>query len=672
MALRHEQPIARIGAPTPTILADIQARTLAADLRARRRYLMARLAANTNGSLAVKRNAIMAAMNSGLIPAGAYPTRETVRQLMAKWQSGDREVGDFYDAPRSGRPAFRLPIVVEQKLKDLIESGLGRTPGEIITSLENDPEFRGPMPTPYQVSRRLAQVGRLVRSAARHGSRAGDIDALPQSRVPVRWTHEMWALDELTLPVFHRQYSRKWRRWVSVRADVVLIVDVRSGAVVGYYITDSSRRVDDRGEQALGGFDADDVLSAILSAACPELAPNATREFAGFLPARIRWDNASAHKALASWIQEQTTLEIDTRRIPKRRATSNGAVERRVGILKSWCRGIHGHMDAYLPTDQVWNEAAANPAAERTLAAGSTPDRAPRRLPIDPSQLLSLDELRDAFDRVVQRYNKEHVNRMVRAAHADVYWEYLIPGTPRNGEALVRSLPLCTTRVQREGVVHHRGGIAHAFRPQFAGLLILPDTPVSYYADPVMRGVFALFQNRLHFLQPTRVWALDPDGAAVGRAHATLARGASDHAAELRLEAFAGRVGEAGVVDATLAQRSAVERFEARKAGAKKLPPYYQPPNAPPPPPETVSYTPGGVSPDAAPGGINDGDALDDRTDQAGAPDISIPAGSAPASPPPDDQPPDTPPARRASALDPWRVPRPTAPDHGAGGPAPQ
>lgn len=584
MALRLENPTTIFGAPTPSRLASMSDREQEARERATRRYKMASLAVETGGSWGQRRKAVLAAMRAGLIPSGQKPGRETVRQLVLRWQQGNQSLEDFYDAPRSGRPKVFMHSALERRLFQLLEGGTGMSVSSLLDELKAKAAELGieQVPTYYQVHRAKASMSPIDRAAARHGSRAGEVDGVVHGRVPAKHTHDVWALDELTLPIWFRMWDRKRRRWRSVRADVILIVDVRSGVIVAYFIANPGRRVDATGEQALGGFDSDDVLAALLSAACRELAPNATRAFAGYLPRRLRWDNASAHKELSAWLTNDTTLSIDVRRIVKRRAKSNGAVERRVQTMKAWTAGILGHIDEYLPTDQVRSERSLDLGATRASVAGSTSLRMPRLQPIEPVDLLDYDGLCAAFDRVVYRYNHEHVVARQRTTHANLYAEHMPPRRPRNGMDLVRSLKPQTALAQGKGLVHHAHGREWEFTTFAEGLMALPGTALTYFVDPLMRGAFALYCKRLCFLRLAASHAENTDAATVARAQSGLSRAASDRAAASRRQQMAETLGPEAVEAAETSYAAEVERAEASARGERR--PRPKPRHVPQPP----------------------------------------------------------------------------------------
>jgi hypothetical protein len=534
MALRYERPVKRMGVPTPTQRRSVSDREAEAYQRAKRRRDIARLAAATEGSLESKRQTVRTAMVAGLIAFGSTPARETIRRFEDMWTSGAQTVEDYYDDPRSGRPRAMLHSVIRAHVRQAVESGSGKKVRALWLEVQELAEaLEIPQPSYYHVKREFVEAGRLARSAARHGRRAGEIDGMPHGRIPSRRTHDTWSLDELTVPVWAGQWDDVDNEWVSVRADMVLIIDVRSSAPVGYHIADPKRRRDESGRRMRGGCDSADILGTLLSAACPDLAPDATRDFAGYLPSRLRWDNASAHKELAAWIARDTTMEIDVRRIPKRRAISNGTAERRVQIVKHWMRGIRGHVDDYIPTDQIKHHDRSNQAKQRTAMSGGTSLRQPRKLPIEPAQLLTVEELRLEVDRIMRRYAYRHVNRVFGSTALARYHEN-VGRRPRNGLDLVRALTPRTTLVTSDGIVHYADGRAYPHYPVVDGTLFMLDTQVTYFADPLSRGIFVQSGDHLRFVPPSLELEGEEYAAQLARNQAFVARLASDQANKRR------------------------------------------------------------------------------------------------------------------------------------------
>jgi hypothetical protein len=508
----------------------------------------------------MKRDFVKQAIQTNLLPVGPIPSRETIRQLQNRWHDGQRSVDDYYDSPRSGRPREVLPTAIEKEIHRVIRSGRAVNAYALTQILKELAEQNGVQaPTYRQVHRRFAAAGRLIRASSRHGSRAGEIDGLPHARIISRAPHDTWALDELTLPVWVRIYDDIRHEWVSARSDVVLIIDVCSGAVVGYWVVDPGGRRDELGAPMRAGFDAGDVLAALLSAASPDLASDSTREFAGYLPDRLRLDNAKAHKTLEAWATK-AGVNIDFRPIRVRRAASNGAVERRVDIMKKHCAGIRGHVDEHLPTDQVVASSDIDPALERTKAAAYTSDRLSRLIPILPDDLHSVAEIRFIFDGVVRRYNYQLANR-VHGLTPIAKYKRDRARRPRRGIDLVRAIEPRTVKVGTDGIVHTRGGVSEQYYPLIEGTLLMLDTVVTFHPDPVGRGIFVVHGNQLRYLRPQDSRS-DQEAAEIARNHAAITRTISDGAERLREAELVHAVGLQGL-------DAALDEFERKKAAIK-------------------------------------------------------------------------------------------------------
>jgi transposase InsO family protein len=544
---------------------DKTERTKERHAKARARWALAKAVASFPGSLNEKRSFVIRAMAAGLIDQRPVPARETIRELVAKWERGEQAVEDYYDAPRSGRPRVILPDAFERDIRYTLEAGKGVTAHALTETLQAVAREKGlPSPTYKTVHRRFADAGRVVRAAARHGARAGEIDGFPHAKVATRFAHDAWALDELTAPVFVRIFDDVADCWVSARSDVIPVIDVFSGACVGYHVVDPSRRRDEWGIQFRSGFDKDDVLAALFSAACPELATDATRHFAGYLPDRLRWDNATQHRSIMLMLHD-AGVELDVRPIRKRRAASNGAVERRVAILKSRCAGIFGHVDEYIPTDGIDNDGAADLPGQRTVASGYTDERMTRRIPVRPEDLLTVEEFRAEFERVVQRYNHEVRNRMHGQTPRARYETGRKPRRPRNGHMFVRVMAPRTVAVGRYGIQHADGGRTHTFNPIIDGHLVMIDQPVTYHPDPLARGIFVVRENRLSFLLPQTDYS-DEVAARLAKNHTAVARLLSDNAGRIRWADLAKRVGAAGAEATFNEYNDRVQEYKDRKA----------------------------------------------------------------------------------------------------------
>lgn len=249
-------------------------------------------------------------------------------------------------------------------------------------------------------------------------------------------------------------------------------------------------------------------------------------------------------------------MEIDWQPIRVRRAASNSAVERRVGIAKTYCAGIRGHVDDHLLTDQVDSPIYMDLAHTRAAAAGYTNERPTRLTPILPEQLHTVDEIRGIFDEVVRQYNHDFANRVHGMSPFDKYQREV--RRPRRGLDLVRALDPCTVRVTTDGMVHTRNRVTQQFYPILEGVLLMLDTPVTYHPDPVGRGIFVDYEGRLVHLRP-RATLTDAEAAEVARNQTAVARLISDGAARIRQEDLIRSVGLKGLEEA-------LEEYEHRAA----------------------------------------------------------------------------------------------------------
>jgi hypothetical protein len=539
--INTEAPVGRLGRIKPSQRAALTRQIEERWARANRRYKIAKVVADTYGSREAKRAAVVRAMEAHEIPAGAIPSKSTITFFQKAWDAGLRSAEAFMDNPRPGRPRLELHPAFEARINDVLELGTGESAYALTVELKDVAIGLGVgAPSYHQVHARFAAAGRLKRSAARHGSKAGIVDAVAHGRVAARATHDVWALDELKMPVWAGVYSDLLGRFVSVRADIVLIIDLRSTFPVGWYIADPSNRLDENGDLPDGGFNSDDVLAALLSAACPELAPPSTRAGAGYLPSRLRWDNASAHKTLHETLKG-AEIEIDARRIPKRQAFSNGGAEKPVDTLKKWCAGMWGHIDDFMPTDQI-RKHSARLGSQRSLMAGSTSGRPTRKQPIEPDQLMSPKELAEAFDKVVYRYGHVHERPLFRMTAISRYRQQMRRDMPRRGRDLLRLLKPKTTVVTTEGIRHYAKNREYRYTAVVDNAILMVDTPVTYLADPVNRGIFVAAHNKLHFLEhepsPDEVLA-----TRMARSRTAVARTLSDRAETHRRADFVVKTG---------------------------------------------------------------------------------------------------------------------------------
>jgi hypothetical protein len=557
--IKYESPTQSFGKPTPSQIEGITNRTKLRWARAAYRQRIAAFVAPLDGSLEHKRLMVYRAMETQTLPPGQLPSKGTIATLEKAWKAGRRSVEDYFDNYQGRTPEF-LPEVFERKIQHVIRSGNGKSAHQLTVEFrEMAGELGLEAPSYYMVSRRFAKAGKLRRAAARHGSRAAIVDGVPHGRVPARHTHDVWALDELDFPVFIGVWSKRNERWESSIASLVLVVDLRSTAIVSWHLCDPARRLNADGDLPDGGFDTADVLGALLSAACPELAPESTRAFAGYLPRRLRWDNASPHKAIGEMLKN-AGIAIDARRIQKRQAFSNGGAEVRVRVSKRWTAGLRGHVSTHAPTDLL-TKSTADQARLRTVLAAYTTGRTTQKISIHPEQLPRIEEARMFIDDIITRYNRVHVSSLFRRTPFDQYHAELARDTPRRGRDLVRVLSPQSTVVTNGGIRHYANSREYRYVPVVENTLWLNDRAVTYVADPLNRGIFVEDHHRLHFLahepEPDEILA-----AQMARTRAALARVFSDSAKAHQAADFIEAMGKEAYL-------RSIESFERAKQALK-------------------------------------------------------------------------------------------------------
>jgi hypothetical protein len=551
--------------------------------RARLRYLIARTAATfaPDGSASAQRAAVQHAVDAGLITLEAdttLPTLDTIRALVARWKGGSRSITDYLDRPRRGRTKLTLDERLTTVIKTAAACGHPNTVAGVLRLCVKTAEQAGLTPPSYAtVMDRYTAEGHEVRVAAKHGEKAVEMDGVPHSTIPVHGPHDVWTIDECTLPVWARAYNPVKKQWRSIRPDLIVIQDYYSRAVIAYWIVDPAdrrhRSATKAGRASAGAPDegasrepehaddgpasktaatklkraisrwaaatATDLKGALFSAACRELATPATVAFAGSLPRRIRWDNARSHKAL---IEALEGLGIEVADLPFERPANRGIVERGQGTLKGWCDVLFSHRDRVIPTDRL-------PAAKRgtsTLAKeASRKTRRPLVRVLETELLPTVPALRVAFDaEVVRHYNHAHEHRGIEEVTPHTKYvqglaDMALPGEAqartRSGRDILGLVPWQVTEVQRGGVVHREGRSEHRFSYEVAGALLRLKTRVMYRADPLLRALFATAADRDAVLVPLAQWAADQNPTEVAEDQAATATLYADHADGARL-----------------------------------------------------------------------------------------------------------------------------------------
>ncbi|MBY0491040.1 MAG: hypothetical protein K2R93_14450 [Gemmatimonadaceae bacterium] len=495
--------------PTDANREEQTAVAVQADERARARWQWARAIAvasqTARGSIRARLSDLQAI---GIAPAGPIPSPAQVRRLKAAWDAGHREPHAYLDKPRTGRPRFHRDQVKAQAFRSAILQAQAVAPQAATMVVAETAAQRGwAQPSPSTVRRLLADVGYRQLVAARHGSRAAELDASVTGHLPRENTHYRWCIDEGMLPLWARYFCPIARGFRSYRPWVVVVRDHTSSIIVGWYLVNPVGNGRPDRDPRLG-FDADDVMAALITAASADVAPPSCRPFAGASPNVIRWDNHSTHRLLErSWadyrgaapaIEEAEPPRHE--RVPVRRPINNGAAERTIGILKSHLATTPSHMDRVHPADMANLEVREGPPRARTMVAAHGPERLTRHRIVEAEELPDHAAVFDLVDAAVTQYNGSRYQKG-RLTRADAFLRHR-SSTARSGQMLLRLLPVQTHRVTREGLpfLHRDGRVL--IRPENPAALFAAAIPqlVTFYGDPGARGVWARQRDALVFL----------------------------------------------------------------------------------------------------------------------------------------------------------------------------
>lgn len=527
---------------------------MSANARAQWRLLVARTAAEAEGTLLDKYNAVRAAIRSGAIAGnGEVPCVETVRTLLRRFENGAISAADFRDdlsqRGRTAAPFHDAQVEVVRQVAGQV--GLGNLAH--LTKLVNAVFTERGLPplSKYRLTRALRLIGLAALTADRQGSRAAVLDAMPRGTYPTRYTHDAWHLDEGDPRIWSRVFCRWCGQWVSAREQAIIVKDHRSGAWLRVHLADASRRVDPETNCChTTGFDSDDVLACLLSVARPELAAPGFEELAGYLPGRLRWDNAKAHQKLVtdilnpmalklaealeldeeddeSPVEDEELAPMRTEFIPVRRPDLNGSVERAMQTLKDWTVAARGHVDLVIPEDQL--KPGLDLGRHRSQVATSTSERQPRLKVVPVMSLPTHDELQEVLHEVGRRYNTEHVSRRHGMPPLFAARKHM-PPRARKGTDLVRALPLSTHTVQRDGIVVQRGGVRIEYDSVHNGIPLPPGAPADVYVDPYQRVLWLEQGRYVVTLKPKTERAAEQDPADLAGGMNDFARRASDEA----------------------------------------------------------------------------------------------------------------------------------------------
>lgn len=489
--------------------------------RARRRYLITKFALERAALSYSQRLArVKAAIEEGELP-GPAPSRSSLYRWCRKAEEKDGEINlyDFFDRPRSGRPTKPFDPKVRDYLTERLLLQEFSSLNQLLRDAEEYAAAEGlEAPTYAMVRRFVYSFDPAEEEAARSGSRAAVTRAMPKSTVPADEPHQIWTLDEMCLPVWMRAYHPHDRQWVAVKPWVVLVADNYSRAILSYLLVPPYE------QGAKISYTADHILATLLSAALPELAPEETAPYAGYLPEVLRWDKHSTHKNLRGDLRQNG---IQVPQLPGLEPHRRGSIERLVSTLKDFCTPIPG---AAAHTEPIGPQLTEDPKKRRTrAAAGGGTRRAKKEVAV--GDLLRYEDLVAELGKRVRAYNEEHEHRMLGTTPDVAYHRKLEKKNARNGRDAVLLIEGRMLTCTKAGIEFRDTRFAW----ESGGQELQLRQQVHCRPDPLLRGMFVETDDgRTLFLETLEEWAKKADDVAVSRAQRRKAREASDRAAAAR------------------------------------------------------------------------------------------------------------------------------------------
>lgn len=523
-------------------------------------------------------------------------------QLARRYEAGERSAADYMPKPRGPQPDFIAPKALDQA-RELVRLYAARVP--LTHLLEELNEFildeRLGEEIGYEKFKRIARgVPREARVAGAFGSRMAELYASFHASVACLNTHDVWTLDAFDAPWRDRTWVPQHGVQVFVRPSVITAKDQKSGATVGYWISNPARRRDTKGQICTQGFDRDDLLAALLSAAIPALAPESTRPFAGHLPKSIRWDRHACNEELREMLRdvgerlkiavddffgadeqpdvhtklrekkdgtvEEITSLVDVLELPHVRPKNRGAVERDVDIYKEMCWHMDGHIDRHVPTS-MWD---GDQGHARSVGAASA---APKTVvvPLADDHWPMVEGTHREFDEIVRKRN-HMVNRRTNTSPIARFHQFM-PTHARRGDDILAVLEPFSAFVTGDGIELTNDHLSICYEPviqetlQRFGL----DAHVTGKVDPFRRCLFYRQDGKTYrFLPKDTFWAT---AGSAERAHAeerAMARANSDAAKEARRRAYDAKHG-VGAADAALAEAEVKRRERVVQAKAERV-----------------------------------------------------------------------------------------------------
>lgn len=569
------RPLARRGATTAA-KRDRSALVKAHDARALDRYRIARFVLEHADRLSVRELEVLVRSRFGREIAVEALEHPPTRSTISRWIARAREKAargqpltalDFTEAPRSGRTPLDLHPHVQQVLENMLLERPTLPAPALLQALKTfAADHQLPPPTGAQVRAVRREFEPILLSAAAHGRRAGVVDGGLKLTVPTRRPHETWVLDELEVPRWFKTVNPITGALQSIKTQALFVMDHFSHACLGYYVFPPYQ--DSAGTK---GFSSDDVRGAFLTAVLPAVAPEATREFSGYLPETLRMDNHPTHVELRDWLLAH---DVDVPELPSRMPHARGLIERFVYTIKQQCRDLVGYEGEWMPTDRF----TSHPRTQRTAAAGSLLRHRRRRL-VTVEDLPTFAQVVEDMGRAVMVYNRT-VNRMLQRTPREQYHNNLLPRDHRSGLDALLWLDVTSLTVQTKGL-EHRNRVFAALDPQGHALPL--RSIVACRIEPLNRVLYVTLAGVPTALRPVEDVARDINPGVFARERADLAAAASRLAEEAQrvtadrvVGPNATRRADADLDDrlATKAERKArriAERLEQERRRAERL-----------------------------------------------------------------------------------------------------
>lgn len=482
-------------------------------------------------------------MAHGALALGSLPTTNTLAAWAHKWMNGHRAVADYEDKPGRGRRCIPLHPEIRDEIHRLKDSGQHRTHASVVAAIEAFARTQGlEVPSPYRVYEELRRYGLVREIAARQGSKAAFLDGMPHCTYVASEPHEVAMLDEMLWPTYAQGLDAQGQR-VSLEPWLILMDDAMSSAVLSYHLCDPTRRRRADGAVHTTGFDGDDVLTTLVGAAIPEMAPGACREIAGFLPDTLRFDNAQQHKGLLSVLAHVTGMKVPT--LPMHSPEDRALIEARVHRMKLLAEGLPYQRDHVIPVDRLPSrlqsrevgtevtdeelvegerfdeamrlEPRANTAEvlkklnlERTRMAANG-QRTTRRTIVRVEDLPTLGELRAHIDRRVRAYNYDLPHSRLGLPPAAAHRFHRDPQRRRNGAEILRAIPTRSVQVDTKGIAVALHGRETRYAFEVNGWMAMVGQSLTVRVHPLGHCLFFAERGTTQILRPLPEYGKDMD-----------------------------------------------------------------------------------------------------------------------------------------------------------------